>query len=234
MLNDLSRAMAALILSAGLTACAGDDVGDTDTDSATSNTTATTGTTTASTTDSTTDDSTTDDSTTTSDETTTSESTTDTTDSTTTGTDTDTTDGTATDTTTDTTDGTTTSDTDTDTDTDGTTDGTTTDGALSFEADIYPSIIGASCSCHIPDPKAGLHMPDAMTAYDNLVGVAAVQAGGLQRVNPGMPGESYLINKLEGTHLDVGGVGNPMPPGGPLSADKVTLIKDWIAEGAMP
>ena len=152
---------------------------------------------------------------------------------TTTGSTTDTTDGTATDATTDTTDATAT-DTDTDTDTDGTTDGTTTDGGLSFEADIYPGIIGASCSCHIPDPKAGLHMPDAATAYSNLVGVNATQAGGLQRVNPGMPGMSYLVNKLEGTHLDVGGVGNPMPPGGPLSADKIMMVKDWIAEGANP
>ena len=224
MIKNLSRALTCLFVGAALTACTGDDTGDTDTDptttASTSPTSSTSETSTTDSTDSTTTDAT--DSTTTD---ATDSTTTDATDSTTT---TDATDSTtdATDSTTDATDSTTDA-------TDGTTDGTTTDGGLGFAADVYP-IISANCSCHVMGTKAGLTMPDAATAYANLVDVASTQAPDVPRVAPGMPGGSYIINKVEGTHEGVGGKGNQMPPGGPLSGDNIMMFKDWIADGAMP
>ncbi len=229
MIKNISRALTCLFVGAALTACTGDDTGDSDTDPTTTASTDPTATTTetGTTTDAT--DTTTDS---------TESTTTTTTDATSVGTDTDTTttDGTDTDSTTDTT--TTTTDGTTEGTTDGTTEGTTdttttTDGGMGFAADVYP-IISASCSCHLNGPKAGLEMPDAETAYANLVDVDSTQAPGVLRVAPDMPGASYIINKIEGTHQDVGGKGNQMPPGGPLSPDKVMTFKDWIADGAMP
>ena len=53
------------------------------------------------------------------------------------------------------------------------------------------------------------------------------------RVKPGQPGESYLISKLSGTHLNAGGSGARMPLGGaPLDAATLAKIKLWIDAGA--
>ncbi len=230
MLNNLPRALIGLFMCAAMTACVGDDSGSTD--SETTDPSSTTEANTGSTTESSTTESSTG-STSETDGTTTDATTTDSTDTMVMTTDGTTTDGTTTDVTTTTTDGTTTDATTTTTTTDGTTTTTTTDGDMGFAAEVYP-IIAANCSCHVGGAPAGLAMPDADTAFSNLVDVDAGQAM-RKRVAPGMPGMSYLVNKIEGTHLDVGGSGGQMPKGGPpLAPADVMVIKDWIADGAMP
>ena len=51
------------------------------------------------------------------------------------------------------------------------------------------------------------------------------------RVEPFRPDDSYLVHKVEGTQA----VGAQMPFGGPpLPDEDQMLIRQWIADGAMP
>ncbi|MFQ5982916.1 MAG: hypothetical protein ACE5KS_06035, partial [Woeseiaceae bacterium] len=52
---------------------------------------------------------------------------------------------------------------------------------------------------------------------------------GIQRVNPGNPNNSYLIQKLEGTAA----TGGQMPPGGALPQSDINVIRQWITDGAI-
>jgi len=112
------------------------------------------------------------------------------------------------------------------------------DMGLSFEADVFP-IINASCSCHVNGAPGGLEMPDAATAYANLVDVSAGQAPDLSRVEPGAPADSYMLQKIMGTQDGISPANAQMPksPGEAMSANPLsdadqTLISDWIADGA--
>jgi hypothetical protein len=112
-------------------------------------------------------------------------------------------------------------------------DSTTGEPALSFANDVYP-IIEANCSCHVDGGPGGLEMPDAGTAYGNLVDVPSNNAANAQdRVEPGDPDASFLWHKLNGTLA--GGEGDPMPDGGPqLGAGDLGTVEQWILGGAQP
>jgi hypothetical protein len=104
--------------------------------------------------------------------------------------------------------------------------------APSFSSDLVPILRTRCAVCHLTGEEAGNMslVPDA--AYESLVGVKSPTTG-LVRVVPGKPDDSYLIMKLEGTHLAKGGSGVRMPFGAePLSADLLKLFRDWIAAGA--
>jgi hypothetical protein len=59
--------------------------------------------------------------------------------------------------------------------------------------------------------------------------VASVQVGTLDRVEPGNPNQSYLVQKIEGTAA----VGVRMPAGGAaLDAATIAAIRQWITNGA--
>lgn len=69
-------------------------------------------------------------------------------------------------------------------------------------------------------------------AYKSIVNVQSRESK-LMRVSPGSPQNSYLIHKLEGTHLDAGGAGVQMPFGlEPLVLDLRVKIRRWIEQGA--
>jgi hypothetical protein len=87
-------------------------------------------------------------------------------------------------------------------------------------------------SCHQgATAPVGLRLEDAQTSYDNLVDQPAVEEPTLFRVETGVPDESYLVHKLEGTQT----VGNRMPNGQPpLAPETIAVIRQWIAEGAAP
>jgi hypothetical protein len=72
---------------------------------------------------------------------------------------------------------------------------------------------------------------DEGASFAMLVNAPSVEAPSLNRVQPGNPDASYLIRKLEGT----ASVGGRMPLNAPpLSAETIAVIRQWIANGAMP
>jgi hypothetical protein len=111
-------------------------------------------------------------------------------------------------------------------------------GAVSFTNDIQPILAGgcAFSGCHGTTNANPAAKPMVLTtgqAYDNIVNVFAAQLTTMRRITPGQPDNSYLIHKLQGTHLGVGGFGNRMPAGQPaLSQTTINLIRTWVANGA--
>jgi hypothetical protein len=65
-----------------------------------------------------------------------------------------------------------------------------------------------------------------------LVGVPSVQVPSLMRVAPGDAESSYLLHKLRGTHVSVGGSGNAMPPYLVLADTELAQFSAWIDAGA--
>jgi hypothetical protein len=67
------------------------------------------------------------------------------------------------------------------------------------------------------------------------VDVPSIEAPEVLRVAPGKPDESYLVMKLEGTHIAGGGSGSHMPFGGaPLPPETIAKFRTWIEKGAKP
>ncbi len=96
-------------------------------------------------------------------------------------------------------------------------------------------IIASNCSCHRGlTPTLDMDLGDDV-AYDSIVRVPSIQAAGVNRVEPGDPGQSYLYRKIRDEQVEVGGVGIRMPAGAPaLSPEDVDLIRFWILGGAQP
>jgi len=97
---------------------------------------------------------------------------------------------------------------------------------------IFQQTFQKSCAvgvgtCHTSDgAKGGLVFADANTAYALLLG----QQGGRQRVVPGNPGCSLLMERLQSTDPTF-----RMPLGDqPLLPAEVCAITQWIANGAKP
>ena len=87
----------------------------------------------------------------------------------------------------------------------------------------------ATANCHSgANPPASLNL-EAVNSYAMLVGIASTQDNGIQRVNPGNPTLSYLVQKLEGT----AGNGGQMPPTGGLDPSIIDTIRQWISDGAL-
>lgn len=102
---------------------------------------------------------------------------------------------------------------------------------VSFSADVQP-IFTANCAlagCH-SGPRAILNQNlSAGLAFSNIVGVRSVEVNTLNRIQPGDPDNSYLIQKVRG----VAAVGERMPFGRPSLADEaIATIIAWAAAGA--
>jgi hypothetical protein len=114
-------------------------------------------------------------------------------------------------------------------------------GGLSFANDVYEQVIHARCSaCHTDAPSFGglAFFPGQSLAYANLVDVPAgpaqgnqCRSSGLMRVQPGDPEHSLLYLKLTNPPC-----GNKMPPAAftQVTAEQVSLVRQWIADGAAP
>lgn len=96
----------------------------------------------------------------------------------------------------------------------------------SIQAHVFTPICTA---CHAgANAPQGLRL-DAANSYNLLVGVPSAEVPSIQRVKPGDPQNSYIIQKLEGRAA----VGVQMPFGGPyLSAETIAVIRQWITDGA--
>lgn len=98
----------------------------------------------------------------------------------------------------------------------------------SFQQNIFTPIC-TQCHLGASAPK-GLRLDEA-NSYALLVGVSSAEQPSLQRVRPGDPDNSYLIQKLEGTAA----VGGQMPLNGtPLTQAQIDVIRQWITDGAQP
>lgn len=105
---------------------------------------------------------------------------------------------------------------------------------FSFAADIQPIIDDNCIVCHAP-PLVPAYMDLTVDAYAEIVGVASAELPAMNRIEPADPSQSYLWHKVEGTHLDVGGLGERMPQYGPYLSQPVRdVIEGWIHEGARP
>lgn len=99
-------------------------------------------------------------------------------------------------------------------------------------ASIQSTVFTPICiACHSgASAPQGLRL-DAANSYAMLVNVASNEVPALKRVAPGDAANSYIVQKLEG-HAAVGA---RMPFGGPyLDAATITLIRQWIDNGAAP
>jgi hypothetical protein len=104
-------------------------------------------------------------------------------------------------------------------------------GAPSFNREIQP-IFDANCVvCHQAAGASGALNLEAGAAYLSIVSRKSEESA-LPRITPGKPEDSYLIRKLEGTHVQVGGSGEQMPPMGPLDGAFIGLIRNWVTAGA--
>jgi len=98
---------------------------------------------------------------------------------------------------------------------------------------IQSGIFSPTCAvsgCHFgAGAQQGLRL-DSANSYALLVGVASSEVPSIMRVKPGDPGNSYIIQKLEGT----ASVGAQMPFGGtPLPQATINMIRQWITDGAI-
>ncbi len=104
---------------------------------------------------------------------------------------------------------------------------------VSFQKDIVPVLKTRCATCHLTGQEAGNMALHPRAAYANLVEVPSIEAADMLRVKPGEPNQSYLLRKLEGTHLDAGGSGVQMPLGqAPLDAAMLAKFRAWIEAGA--
>jgi hypothetical protein len=96
----------------------------------------------------------------------------------------------------------------------------------SIQENVFTPVCTA---CHAgAGAPLGLRL-DEGSSYALLVNAPSVEVPALQRVQPGDPDASYLIQKLEGTAT----VGSRMPLNGPpLPEATIAVIRQWITDGA--
>lgn len=108
--------------------------------------------------------------------------------------------------------------------------------SATLSGDVQPIFSTAGCvnsGCHSgAQPQAGQNLTPGQ-AFANTVDVASVELPSMDRVEPGDPERSYLVHKIQGTHLTVGGSGDQMPLGlGMLAQQQIDVIRAWIRMGA--
>jgi len=96
----------------------------------------------------------------------------------------------------------------------------------SIQANVFTPLC---VQCHAgASAPMGLRL-DEQSSYGALVGVPSSEVPGLLRVEPGDPGNSYLVQKLEGRAA----VGARMPLDLPALSDAtIAVIRQWITVGA--
>ena len=103
---------------------------------------------------------------------------------------------------------------------------------------VQAKVFTPSCAfgtCHNPPQGAGDLVLNTGT-HSKIVNVPSPQVPTMKRVVPGKPEESFLYLKLTKTTDDLRqygpDAGESMPPGEPLEAERLELVREWIANGA--
>ncbi len=103
-------------------------------------------------------------------------------------------------------------------------------------ADVQPilSLNCASAGCHGGTaPQQNLTLGTGLSR-NATVNVASQQLPAMSLITPGQTASSYLIHKINGTHLGAGGSGDRMPPGGgSLATADIDTIRRWVEAGAL-
>lgn len=94
-------------------------------------------------------------------------------------------------------------------------------------AEVQGSLQTHCNACHGVAALGDLDIRDVATLVD-----APSTGAPMPLITAGDADASYLVHKLEGTHLSVQGSGIAMPPGGPLDAGVLSDIRQWIDAGA--
>ena len=95
-------------------------------------------------------------------------------------------------------------------------------------------LLPACGDCHVGQTLGNLWLEPNAALRDRLL-ASSLQAAPLPLVTPGDLEASYLWRKVEGSHLTVGGLGEPMPLGrAALTQAQTDLLRRWIEGGAPP
>ena len=105
-------------------------------------------------------------------------------------------------------------------------------GEVSFFAHVAP-ILQERCAPGCHEPGGEWAVQDLLNSpYFALVDVPSSQVA-LDKVEPGSLDLSYMWHKLNGTHPEVGGVGDAMPKDrDTLDEYELEIIATWILDGA--
>lgn len=124
--------------------------------------------------------------------------------------------------------------------------GTGSDSALvvvvntqtTLSGNVQPIFNGNCAGCHFgPTGSAGMDLTNTH-AFSDIVGVSAGESA-LLRAYPSRPDSSYLVHKVQGTHLvpPASGSGQRMPAGcsgaSCLTKAQINIIRNWILQGAL-
>ena len=108
------------------------------------------------------------------------------------------------------------------------------DKPVSFKDDVQPILNSQCVFCHVTGAENGGLNLGRCEAHAALL-APSTETTAMPRVTPGDPAKSYLVHKLKGTQLEVGGNGAQMPmydPPKPFPAEHLEVIERWIREGA--
>jgi len=106
--------------------------------------------------------------------------------------------------------------------------------AVSFQDDLMPHIKRRCGACHITGDEPGKMALVPGKAWSSWVNQPSVEGPALLRIAPGEPEQSYVIHKLRGSHIEVGGVGVRMPMHQPpLPSKLIAQFEAWIEQGAL-
>lgn len=98
-----------------------------------------------------------------------------------------------------------------------------------FSRKMQPLLDERCVMCHMTGAENGGLNLEAKVAVSNLVNQPSTETSDLKRVMAGSPNQSYLMRKLDGTHIDAGGQGDRMPlNNAPLNEDEMARITAWI------
>ena len=103
-------------------------------------------------------------------------------------------------------------------------------GPCLSDDDVYREVFEPSCTssaCHDDNrPKAGLDL-ESLGITDRIVGQGSIhdECGDQLLVVPGQPPQSFMINKLLGTH---GECGEPMPENDMVESAQLRCVAEWI------
>lgn len=98
-----------------------------------------------------------------------------------------------------------------------------------FQENVQP-LFEEYCTkgCHVPMGYSEFMLLGKGYGPEHIVNVPSTEAD-LDVIEPGNLSKSYMWHKLNGTHLDVGGSGDPMPiQGFPLPDEELDKIEEWI------